>query len=206
MHNSKEYDWKRLHSKIKCAHVTIHALRTIPLVKGDEPLFRSRHRFWLEGVIYYTGFGAVRSGTTPKLSSVWKRFTCFCSCQPVDLNAHAIKHSTEFSSELVIYTFLFIRSREHEARAIKLEIIIYSIVAHGGILLTSCFRIEEKSEETLIRASNYDQRTGTCELDVSCYVWIWQKVLTVHKEPEHHTTLQCPSLHRLWSHIYCLIP
>jgi hypothetical protein len=48
--------------------------------------------------------------------------------------------------------------------------IIYSVVAHGGILLPSYLRIEEKSEETSITASNYDQQAGACELDVSCYV------------------------------------
>lgn len=90
----------------------------------------------------------------------------------MDLNAHTIKHGAEISSELVIYTFLFIRSREHGAMAIKLKIIIYSVVAHGGILLPSYLRIEERSEETLKTASNSDQRTGTRELDVSCYVWI----------------------------------
>lgn len=91
----------------------------------------------------------------------------------MDLNAHTIKHGTEFSSELVIYTFLFIRNREHEARAIKLKIIIYSNVA----LLPAYLRIKEKSEETLMTASNYDQRTGTRELNVCCYV------LTMRKEP-----------------------
>jgi hypothetical protein len=72
-------------------------------------------------------------------------------------------------SELTMHTLLFIRSRWLEARAVKMQIIICSTVAHGGIRL-SFFRIEEKSEETLIRAENYNQRRGTCESDVPCCV------------------------------------